>query len=36
MRDPYGHRWYFATVAESVTAEDVQRAESDAWVAERG
>lgn len=35
VRDPFGHRWYFATVADSVTAEDVQRA-SDAWVAERG
>ncbi|MFI2705742.1 VOC family protein [Cellulosimicrobium composti] len=35
VRDPFGHRWYFATVADSVTAQDVQRA-SDAWVAERG
>jgi uncharacterized glyoxalase superfamily protein PhnB len=34
VRDPFGHRWYFATVADSVTAQDVQRA-SDAWVSER-
>lgn len=35
VRDPFGHRWYFVTVADSVTAEDVQRA-SDAWLTERG
>ncbi|MBD5787961.1 VOC family protein [Cellulosimicrobium terreum] len=34
VRDPFGHRWYFVTVAESVTAQDVQRA-SDAWIADR-
>lgn len=34
VRDPFGHRWYFLTVAGSVTAEDVQRA-SDAWVSGR-
>ncbi|WP_454858601.1 VOC family protein [Promicromonospora soli] len=34
VRCPFGHRWYFVTVAESVTAADVQRA-SDAWVADR-
>ncbi|WP_069386540.1 VOC family protein [Cellulosimicrobium cellulans] len=34
VRDPFGHRWYFVTVAASVTPEDVQRA-SDAWTAER-
>ncbi|OLT54013.1 VOC family protein [Cellulosimicrobium sp. CUA-896] len=34
VRDPFGHRWYFATVADSVTPADVQRA-SDAWAAER-
>jgi PhnB protein len=31
VRCPFGHRGFFATVADSVTAEDVQRA-SDAWV----
>jgi uncharacterized glyoxalase superfamily protein PhnB len=34
VRCPFGHRWYFVTVAESVTAADIQRA-SDAWVADR-
>ena len=34
VRDPFGHRWYFVTVAASVTPEDVQRA-SDAWATER-
>ncbi|MFI6424349.1 VOC family protein [Promicromonospora sp. NPDC050880] len=34
VRCPFGHRWYFVTVAESVTAQDVQQA-SDAWVAAR-
>lgn len=34
VRCPFGHRWYFVTVAESVTAADVQRA-SDAWLAEQ-
>ena len=34
VRDPFGHRWYFVTVADTVTPEDVQRA-SDAWAAER-
>jgi PhnB protein len=34
VRDPFGHRWFFVTVAESVTPADVQRA-SDAWAAER-
>ncbi|GED11359.1 VOC family protein [Cellulosimicrobium cellulans] len=34
VRDPFGHRWYFVTVADSVTAADVQRA-SDAWMAEQ-
>lgn len=32
VRDPFGHRWYFVTVAPSVTPEAVQRA-SDAWTA---
>lgn len=31
VRCPFGHRWYFVTVAESVTPDDVQRA-SDAWM----
>lgn len=35
VRCPFGHRWYFVTVDDAVTADDVQRA-SDAWVAERG
>ena len=34
VRCPFGHRWYLVTVAEHVTADDVQRA-SDAWMAER-
>jgi len=34
VRCPFGHRWYFTTIAEHVTSEDVQRA-SDAWLAER-
>ena len=34
VRDPFGHRWYFVTVDESVTSDDVQRA-SDAWMASR-
>ena len=34
VRDPFGHRWFFVTVADSVTAADVQRA-SDAWMAEQ-
>lgn len=34
VRCPFGHRWYVVTVAESVTADDLQRA-SDAWVADR-
>lgn len=34
VRCPFGHRWYFVTVAESVTAADVQRA-SDAWMADQ-
>lgn len=34
VRCPFGHRWYFTTVADSVTAEDVQRA-SDAWMSEQ-
>src|SRR5690606_26842629 len=35
VRDPFGHRWYFATVADSVAAHDVQRARG-ARGAERG
>lgn len=35
VRCPFGHRWYLVTVADSVTAEDVQRA-SDAWMTEKG
>ncbi len=34
VRCPFGHRWYLVTVADHVTADDVQRA-SDAWLAER-
>ncbi|MFI8522946.1 VOC family protein [Promicromonospora sukumoe] len=34
VRCPFGHRWYFVTVAESVTPDDVQRA-SDAWMSAR-
>jgi uncharacterized glyoxalase superfamily protein PhnB len=34
VRCPFGHRWYFVTVADSVTPSDIQRA-SDAWVAGR-
>jgi uncharacterized glyoxalase superfamily protein PhnB len=34
VRCPFGHRWYLVTVAEHVTADDVQRA-SDAWIAEQ-
>jgi uncharacterized glyoxalase superfamily protein PhnB len=34
VRCPFGHRWYFVTVAEPVTPEDVQRA-SDAWMSAR-
>ncbi|GAA4701689.1 putative conserved protein PhnB, glyoxalase superfamily [Promicromonospora umidemergens] len=34
VRCPFGHRWYFVTVADSVTPEAVQQA-SDAWVADR-
>jgi PhnB protein len=34
VRDPFGHRWFFVTVADSVTPADVQRA-SDAWMTER-
>lgn len=34
VRDPFGHRWYFVTVAASVTAADIQRA-SDAWMTTR-
>lgn len=34
VRCPFGHRWFFVTVADSVTAEDVQRA-SDAWMADK-
>lgn len=33
VRCPFGHRWYFVTVADSVTPEDVQRA-SDAWMSQ--
>ncbi|WP_166848713.1 VOC family protein [Isoptericola sp. BMS4] len=33
VRCPAGHRWFFAQVAEHVTADDIQRA-SDAWMAE--
>jgi PhnB protein len=35
VRCPYGHRWFFAAVADHVTAADVQRA-SDAWMADQG
>ncbi|MBL0886922.1 VOC family protein [Myceligenerans indicum] len=34
VRCPFGHRWYFVTVDDAVSAADVQRA-SDAWVAAR-
>lgn len=34
VRCPFGHRWYFVTIAGHVTADDVQRA-SDAWLAAR-
>lgn len=34
VRCPFGHRWYFVTVDDSVTGADVQRA-SDAWVGEQ-
>lgn len=34
VRCPFGHRWYFVTVADSVTPDDVQRA-SDAWMSAR-
>ncbi|WP_164545192.1 VOC family protein [Antribacter gilvus] len=34
VRCPFGHRWYFLTVAESVTTADLQRA-SDAWMADK-
>jgi PhnB protein len=34
VRDPFGHRWFFVTVADHVTTADVQRA-SDAWTAAR-
>lgn len=34
VRCPAGHRWFFATVADDVTADDIQRA-SDAWMAEQ-
>jgi len=33
VRCPAGHRWFFAQVADHVTAADVQQA-SDAWMAE--
>lgn len=34
VRCPFGHRWYFVTVDDAVTAADVQRA-SDAWIADQ-
>ena len=34
VRCPFGPRWYFVTVADSVTPDDVQRA-SDAWMSEQ-
>ena len=34
VRCPAGHRWFFAQVADNVTAADVQRA-SDAWMAQQ-
>jgi PhnB protein len=34
VRCPAGHRWFFAQVADHVTAADIQRA-SDAWMAEQ-
>lgn len=35
VRCPFGHRWYFVTVDDAVTAADVQRA-SDAWIMAQG
>ncbi|WP_369374790.1 VOC family protein [Promicromonospora sp. Populi] len=34
VRCPFGHRWYFVTVSDTVTQDDVQRA-SDAWATAR-
>lgn len=34
VRCPAGHRWFFAQVADDVTAADIQRA-SDAWMAQQ-
>ncbi|MEL7974587.1 VOC family protein [Isoptericola sp. F-RaC21] len=34
VRCPAGHRWFFAQVADHVTAADVQKA-SDSWMAEQ-